>query len=130
MGLDGVEKTERPSFAPRAPHIAGRRAAASRRTFFAATALLLAACETVGGPKLTEIVTDPPGALVRVEGGYGDCTSPCVIEFDVTRTITIAKAGFKPQRLTLQPGKGQVVIKLELAAPTTGVEEGELPKLE
>lgn len=88
----------------------------------------LAACETLGGSKTTEIVTTPPGALVRIEG-YGECTSPCVIEFDGPRTILIAKAGYKAQRLELKPGKSRIEIPLELVAPTADVEEAEIPEL-
>jgi hypothetical protein len=87
----------------------------------------LAGCTTFG-PKSAEIVTVPPGALVRVEG-YGECLSPCVIAFDVARTVTIAKAGFKPQRLELKPGKSRIVVPLELAAPTKPVEEADLENL-
>lgn len=78
--------------------------------------------------KVTEIVTVPPGAEIGVIG-YGECLSPCVVEFDEPRTITIAKAGFKPQRLELRPGKKTVTIPLELVAPTTQVDEGGMPEL-
>lgn len=89
--------------------------------------LLLGGCATFGA-KQTEIVTEPAGAVVRVEG-YGECTSPCVIAFDAPRAVTIAKAGYKSQRLELRPGKSRIVIPLELAAPTRPVEEGALEKL-
>lgn len=88
---------------------------------------LLGGCATFGA-KTTEIVTEPPGADIKVEG-YGECTSPCVVEFDVPRWVSIAKAGFKPQRLELKPGKSRVVIPLELVAPTTDVEKTEMEKL-
>jgi hypothetical protein len=101
---------------------------ASVMTIGIAGASLVAGCETLGGAKLTEIVTDPPGALVRVEG-FGECTSPCTVEFDAPRTITIAKEGYKAQRLQLKPGKSRAEFKLELAAPVTDVEAGEVPDL-
>lgn len=87
----------------------------------------LAGCAT-SGVRTTEIVTEPPGALVRVEG-YGECVSPCVIAFDAPRMITIAKAGYRAQRFELKPGKSRLVARLELAAPTRPVEEGALEKL-
>ncbi len=94
-----------------------------------AMGLLLSGCESLGGgPKMTEIVTEPSGALVRVEG-YGECTTPCTVAFDVPRTISIFKEGFKERRHQLEPGKSRVVFKLELVAPTTEVEKTELPKL-
>jgi hypothetical protein len=102
-----------------------------RRSAFALVPLFLAisACESLGAkPRMTEIATDPPGALVRVEG-YGECTSPCTVEFDVPRTITIVKEGFKTQKLQLKPGKSRIDIKLELTAPTVDVEKSEMPKL-
>lgn len=99
------------------------------RTLCASFPFLLAACESIGGgAKMTEIVTDPPGALVRVEG-YGECTTPCTVEFDVPRTVSIVKEGFKDQRLELKPGKSRIALKLELVAPNTDVEETEMPKL-
>lgn len=100
------------------------------RQIYPALALLAAttACESVGGGKMTEIVTEPPGALVRVEG-YGECVSPCTVQFDAPRNVTIAKEGFKAQRLTLKPGKSRVTVKLKLVAPTGDIEETELPKL-
>ncbi|NWG71414.1 MAG: hypothetical protein HXY23_07385 [Parvularculaceae bacterium] len=92
-------------------------------------ALLLSACESVGGgSRTTEIITEPAGALVRVEG-YGECLSPCTVAFDQPRTITIAKEGFRAQRLELKPGRSRLIVKLELVAPNTVVEESELPKL-
>ena len=100
------------------------------RAFLLGTACAaLGACESIsGGPRTTEIVTDPPGALVRVEG-YGECLSPCVIEFDAPRTIIVAKEGFRAQRLAIKPGKARILLKLDLVAPTTDVEETEMPKL-
>jgi len=91
--------------------------------------LLLAGCESMGGgPRMTEIVTDPSGALVRVEG-YGECTTPCTVAFDAPRRITIFKEGFRELRPTLEPGKSRASFKLELVAPNTDVEKTELPKL-
>ncbi|HBS32043.1 MAG TPA: hypothetical protein DEA40_09925 [Parvularcula sp.] len=94
----------------------------------AALALLVAACETTKGAAITRVETDPPGALVQVEG-FGECTAPCTIELDAPRKLTIAKAGYDAQRLTLSPGTKKLQVKLTLSAPTTGVEEETLPEL-
>lgn len=101
---------------------------------FAALALV-GGCKTLSladigiggaGAPITRIVTDPPGATVRVEG-YGECASPCTIGLDGPRQIIVAKAGYKAQRFQLSPGKPVVRVKLELVAPTKGVESDELP---
>lgn len=101
------------------------------KIFFCAIAMLAAsACKTLGGGgnTLALVSSEPPGALVRVEG-FGECVTPCTIEIDAPRNITVAKAGYNPQRLVLQPGKKKVNVVLELSAPTTGVDETELPDL-
>lgn len=88
-------------------------------------------CQTLsigGGNTLSMVSTDPAGAIVRVEG-FGECVAPCTIELDAPRNITIAKAGYTPQRFVLQPGKRRVNVILELSAPTTGVDETQLPDL-
>jgi hypothetical protein len=94
----------------------------------AMAALLSAACATMKGPTITLVETDPPGALVQVEG-FGECEAPCRIELDAPRYLTIAKAGYDAQRLTLEPGKKRLHIKLNLSAPTTSVDEEALPDL-
>jgi hypothetical protein len=98
-----------------------------------AGALLLAGCQSLdfgGGakPTIALISTVPPGALVTVEG-FGECQSPCTVELDAPRNVTIAKAGYNPHRFVLTPGKKKVEITLELSAPTTDVDETELPEL-
>lgn len=99
-----------------------------RAQLLALAALFLPACATTGRPTITLVETDPPGALVQVEG-FGECIAPCTIELDAPRNLTIAKAGFDAQRLTLEPGKKRVQVKLKLSAPTTDVEEESLPEL-
>lgn len=101
----------------------------------AAGAALIAAggCQTLdlglGGPKMTEVVTDPPGATMQVLG-FGECETPCTVELDKPRTVTIAKAGFKALRFDLDPGKSRLNIKLELVAATEGVDETALPEID
>jgi hypothetical protein len=90
--------------------------------------LTASACNTFGRTTLTLVASDPPGALVRVEG-FGECEAPCTVEIDRPRVITVAKAGYNPQRLTIAPGQRRVDVALELSAPTTGVEAEELPEL-
>lgn len=94
----------------------------------AVAALLAAACATTKGPTITLVESDPPGALVQVEG-FGECEAPCTIELDAPRSLTIAKAGYDAQRLTLEPGKKRLRVKLTLSAPTTEVDEEALPDI-
>ncbi len=88
----------------------------------------LAACATTTGPQIVEVQTDPAGAFVRVEG-FGDCESPCRIEIDAPRNLTIAKAGYDAQRIVIKPGDKTVRLTLKLAAPTTNVDQQALPEL-
>jgi hypothetical protein len=101
-----------------------------RTSIGVAAILFLSGCQTFGGggPGLTMVTTDPAGALVKVEG-FGECEAPCTIELDAARNITVAKAGYNPQRFVLMPGKRKVEIVLELSAPTTEVDKTELPDL-
>jgi hypothetical protein len=101
------------------------------RTPIAAGILLLAGCQTLDfgagvKPTIALISTVPPGALVTVEG-FGECQSPCTVELDAPRNVTIAKAGYNPHRFVLTPGKKKVEITLELSAPTTDVDAETLP---
>lgn len=104
----------------------------TRLFFIICAALAAGACKTLGfgadGPTITLIETIPAGARVEVEG-FGECESPCTVELDAPRNLTIAKAGYNPKRFVLTPGKKKVAITLELSAPTTGVDETELPEL-
>lgn len=100
------------------------------RILTVAAVALVAGCVTNGKATrgVTLITSEPTGALVTVEG-YGECETPCSVEADAVRSVTVAKAGFLPVRFDLVPGKKRVALKLELAAPTEGVDEGELPEL-
>lgn len=103
----------------------------ARNAALAAGSLLLASgCQTAagGGATITLVTTDPAGALVRVEG-FGECEAPCTIELDAPRNLTVAKAGYQTQRMVLPPGVRKLDVKLELAAPTKGVDSGDLPEL-
>ncbi len=99
-----------------------------RVTMFALIACCATACATDKGPKITLVETDPPGAFVQVEG-FGSCETPCRIELDAPRNLTIAKAGYDARRLVLQPGTKTLSVKMSLSAPTTGVEAEPLPEL-
>ncbi len=93
-----------------------------------AAALALAACNTTKGPQIALVETEPAGALVRVEG-FGECESPCRIELDAPRNLTIAKAGYDAERIVIEPESKKVLVKLKLSAPTTKVDEVALPEL-
>lgn len=93
--------------------------------------LAIGGCKTLGGGEKTTMVTiisEPGDALVTVDG-FGECQTPCTVEIDKPRTVTVAKAGYDQQKLTLQPGKRQIIVRLALSAPTTGVDETQLPEL-
>ncbi len=93
--------------------------------------ILLAGCATVGTPsRIVTVETTPTDALIRVEG-FGECASPCAIEIDAPRRLSIAKAGFKPVTVDLSPTNRArtISVPLELAAPTEAVEAGSLGNL-
>ncbi|MEQ8936411.1 MAG: PEGA domain-containing protein [Amphiplicatus sp.] len=96
------------------------------------SALVVAAgCKTLSGgasSTITLINSDPAGAEVTIEG-FGDCVTPCRIEIDKPRTVKVAKAGYLAQTFQITPGKRNVEVKLELAAPTKDVDATELPEL-
>lgn len=97
----------------------------------AAFLILLAtsACLTTGRTGgLTTISSKPDGAVVRMEG-FSDCLTPCAFEISHPVNVTVAKAGYKAQRFQVKPGKRNIKIDLELAAPTENVEETGLPEL-
>lgn len=100
----------------------------------AIAAFALGGCQTLafgdkgGGTTLTTVTTTPAGARVSVEG-FGACETPCTIEIDKPRNITIAKAGFDTQKFVLLPGHEKLDVVLKLSAPTTGVDSEALPEL-
>ena len=87
-----------------------------------------AACTTTGGSGLTTITSNPEGATVRIDG-FSDCETPCAVRLDSPADVTVAKAGYTAERFRVSPGEKSVSVELELAAPTEGVEETELPEL-
>ncbi|MEK7264875.1 MAG: PEGA domain-containing protein [Pseudomonadota bacterium] len=102
-------------------------------TGIAMAAVTLGGCQTLSfGERerttLTTVTTTPAGARVTVEG-FGECETPCTIEIDKPRNITIAKAGFDTQKFVLLPGRKKLDVVLKLSAPTTGVDAEELPEL-
>lgn len=94
-------------------------------------AVFLNGCQTFGGPgDILNLQTDPPGALVTIDGA-GECETPCSIKLDGPQNARIAKAGFVTQYVTLNPSsQKQVVVPLELAAASEEVDEAELPELD
>jgi len=99
----------------------------------AIAALALSGCKTLdfGGDKTATVVTvvsTPPGALVTVEG-FGECETPCTVEIDKPRNITVAKAGYDAQKMVLVPSRRTVEVLLKLSTQTTDVDATELPEL-
>ena len=90
-------------------------------------AAMLSGCMTLGGGR--EIRSIPSGALVTLPG-FGECETPCTIKLDRTRRITIAKAGYRPRRVDIEPEGAPVTIPLDLAAPTEEVDTQALPDLD
>ena len=89
--------------------------------------LFASACATGDGTRY--ISSDPTGALARVNG-HKDCTTPCAIDYPYTVDITVAKIGYKPKQLRIAPGKKDVFVRLELAAPTQDVDTQTLPSID
>lgn len=107
------------------------------RLAIAITLLLLSGCKTLdlsaitgrgSGTTLTKVSSVPAGALVTVEG-FGECETPCTIEIDKPRNITVARAGYEPQRFVLSLGQRTLKVELQLSAVSTGVDAAELPEL-
>lgn len=99
------------------------------RILFAGCAALAAGgCLTTSGG-LRTIESDPPGALVTVEG-YGECETPCTIRLDERRGITVAKAGYAAQRFSIAPDGPPVKVTLELAAASGDVDAEALPEID
>ncbi len=90
--------------------------------------LLLPGCMLSSG-NISEINTLPAGALVTVDG-LGECETPCTLELEQPRKLTIAKAGYKSVRIILEPNGKDVSIDLELAAPTEEVDAISLPDIQ
>lgn len=102
-----------------------------KRIAILAVLALTGACKTFdlgSGQSITSIVSEPTGAYVNVEG-FGECETPCRVALDGPRMVTVAKAGFKPQRFQITPQSRRIKVVLELVAPTGDVEAKELPDL-
>ncbi len=101
-----------------------------KRTLVAALAgFSLAGCATIGGGKTLKINTEPPGALITLDGG-GECETPCKIQLDGPRRATIAKAGFVSLDVMLSPSRRSVTVPLELAAASEDVDTETLPEID
>lgn len=98
------------------------------RLLMTVPALLAATGCVTFGSDATKIVTVPPGATIRVEG-FGECETPCTVKVDAPRYVTVAKAGYKAQRVRISPDQSKLEIKLELSAPTEEVDAQTLPDL-
>ncbi|MEM9705796.1 MAG: PEGA domain-containing protein [Pseudomonadota bacterium] len=95
-----------------------------RNLFCVCAAAVASGCAT----NISEIVSNPPGATVTVEG-VGECETPCTVGVDAPIIVTVAKPGYLPKRLRISPGATRVKVDLEQAAETKAVEEGTLPAL-
>ena len=103
-----------------------------RRVFSILAFAALGGCQTLfgGGGQVLNVQSDPPGALVVIDGA-GQCETPCTVKIDSPKKARVSKAGFVTQYVTLSPGgKGNVVIPLELAAASDDVDATELPDLD
>lgn len=98
------------------------------RILILCASLAAGGCATFGSG-VTQIVSEPPGALVRVEGA-GECQTPCTVKFESPREVTIAKVGYKARRLRIGPDQSKVKVTLELAVETKEIETNTLPEVE
>ncbi len=96
-----------------------------------ALALPSTGCLTIlgTGGNTIDVETTPPGATVTLEG-FGECQTPCSIQLEQRRRVTVAKAGYKPVRLSVPPDSRDISILLELAAPTEEIDSTTLPDLD
>ncbi|MEO1137602.1 MAG: PEGA domain-containing protein [Pseudomonadota bacterium] len=91
--------------------------------------IMLGGCLSAGGGARTiDVLTDPPGAQLTIEG-VGVCETPCSVKLDRPRQARIAKAGFVATTVTLTPDRRALTIPLELAAASEDVDADELPHL-
>lgn len=101
------------------------------RTIAAAMSLMmLGGCLSTGdGARTVDVLTDPPGAQLTIEG-VGACETPCTVKLDRPRQARIAKAGFVSTTVTLTPDRRALTIPLELAAASDDVDAVALPDLD
>ena len=92
-----------------------------------AMAGLLGGCATTSGDG-TLFVSEPTAATVSADG-YAPCETPCSLSLAAPTLVTIAKAGYTPQRLQVEPKRRRLSVALDLAAPTEDVEATGLPEL-
>lgn len=100
-----------------------------RIVFAGLAALATGGCFLTTKSGVREIVSNPPGALVTVEG-FGECETPCTVRLDERRRVTVAKAGYAAQRFFIAPKGPPVEVTLDLAAPTGDVDAEALPEIE
>ena len=99
------------------------------KSFCAGAALLaVSGCVTPGQDFLV-IESDPTDAQLKFPDGL-TCTTPCPVTLAEDLNVTVAKAGYISAEYFLPAGQtGRVILRLDLAAPTTEVEESDLPDL-
>lgn len=81
------------------------------------------------GARNVSVITDPPGALLTIDG-FGECETPCTVKLDEPRRARLAKAGFVAQTVTLGPDRSSVTIPMKLAAASDDVDAATLPDLD
>jgi hypothetical protein len=101
----------------------------------------LAACETVNLPDglsfarprseapVPGVIIDsaPSGAVLTYPDG--ECLTPCRVDYGSTVEVQLAKAGYRPVRLTVPLGAKDAVITLQPVGRSTPVTEESLPPL-
>jgi hypothetical protein len=77
----------------------------ARFTAIAALALLLAGCKALRRPLVID--TEPPGALVRINGVDSGFATPCVLDLDdqSVETVELELAGYRTERHELRDGE-------------------------
>lgn len=92
------------------------------------SASFLFACETAPDDYRT-IVSEPTGAFVQIDYTQHECFTPCTIKLDRRLRINVSKEGYKPQLFYIEPGRGDIRVKLELIAASDSVQSTDLPEL-
>ncbi|MCC7384115.1 MAG: serine/threonine protein kinase [Deltaproteobacteria bacterium] len=84
---------------------------------------------TTSKPTLLRLVSEPPGALVSVDGLGAGCVTPCELKDQPLRValeVELALDGYRPrlEKITLEPGEGarEISVSLERAIGSLSVE--------
>lgn len=91
----------------------------SRLLIIAALALLCCGCKAMRRPLVVD--SEPPGALVRINGVDSGFATPCVLDLDdqEVETVELELAGYRTERHELREGEwSRSILWTEMSAGT------------